>query len=284
VDSTFRDDRRSRVHGEYLEELSEFSLNDIRTLLEEEQIAKKFLGTIGRGKEANVYWIKDYSNRNIAVKLFRLHTTSHGLQSLHSKAKLSDTAMLGVVEGLCHREYLNLHYMYDAGVRVPKPREQLEFMYTMDFLGTKRGPDPLLLEVDLVKEGHEPIDVLDDIFEQMHLMFNEAEMVHGDFSEHNLVWHENEAWIIDVLQSQRYHPRYHTGERIRKRDALPILSKDVKNINKHFIKKYRIGYDYKEVMTNMVEDEVDDWIPDQAMGENYDLDSWVNMAKKKAYE
>lgn len=75
------------------------------------------------------------------------------------------------------------------------------------------------------------------------------------------------SYIIDVLQSQRYHPRYVTGEKIRKRDALKVLKKDINGILNHFKSRYRISYDPEVVFENMPDEKIEDWTPDHLMSE-----------------
>lgn len=273
VDSTHRDDRRGRTRGEYQERLTDLSTEEVKNLLLEEKIAKKYLGFIGQGKEANIYWIKDMKNRLVAIKMFRIHSTSHNFNAFHAKSKLSDTAKLGIASGLCQTEYMNLHHMFDAGMRVPRPLFKTGFIYGMEFLGDKKSASPLLLDVDLRKEGVDPLEVMDDILNQLDIMFNKAQMVHGDFSEHNIIWHYDMKkdsylpYIIDVLQSQRYHPKYATGGKIRKRDALKVLKKDINGILNHFKSRYRISYDPEVVFENIPDEKIDDWMPDQLMSE-----------------
>ena len=105
------------------------------------------------------------------------------------------------------------------------------------------------------------------------LLFNKAQMVHGDFSEHNIIWHYDMKkdsylpYIIDVLQSQRYHPRYATNDKIRKRDALKVLKKDINGILNHFKSRCRISYDPEVVFENMPDEVIEDWMPDHLMSE-----------------
>lgn len=52
-------------------------------------------------------------------------------------------------------------------------------------------------------------------------MFVEAKLVHGDFSEYNILYHENQLVVIDVSQAmETAHPM-----------ALEFLKRDIFNIN-----------------------------------------------------
>ena len=44
-----------------------------------------------------------------------------------------------------------------------KPILQKEFVFVMEFLGSKRGPSPLLRSIDFNILGLDPIDILDDL-------------------------------------------------------------------------------------------------------------------------
>ena len=57
-------------------------------------------------------------------------------------------------------------------------------------------------------------------------MFQKANLVHGDFSEYNALWHDNRVYVIDVSQSvESDHP-----------SALDFLRKDIANVNDFFKK------------------------------------------------
>jgi RIO kinase 1 len=258
--------------------LNELRINEVRSMLINDGIAKKVLGLIGEGKEANVYWIEDLEGNYLAAKMFRMYRTAHKAAFARHRAHTTDR--LGIAAGLCLREYQNLTYMYDGKVLVPKPVHRHEFFYLMEFLGDENGPSPLLSGVNLNELGIDPVSILDQLLDELDTMFNTAQMVHGDFSEHNIVWHDSKPWIIDVFQSQRYHPRYDTVARIKKNRALKVLKRDITNLIGYFTQRYRVGYNVDEVFSIMVEDPVEDWIPDTLMGENFDLNAYIRQEKK----
>lgn len=234
------------VDTDAMERLTDFSIDELENLLVEEGIANQIINLIGQGKEANVYWIEDLQRNYYALKMFRINTSVHKYNSLR------DTGKLAIATGLCKREYENLNLMYEGRVRVPAPIEREEFIFLMEFLGDESGASPLLRNVDLRAEGFDPIDILAEILEQVDIMFNQAKMVHGDFSEHNIVWHEEQPWIIDVFQSERWHPHYDTLVRIAKEKALPILKRDLAAILNDFKRKYRRTYDLETVYAAIV--------------------------------
>ncbi|MCY3414243.1 MAG: hypothetical protein INQ03_21540 [Candidatus Heimdallarchaeota archaeon] len=244
----------------YQEKFTDLTPSEIKQILTEEQIAKKFYGLIGAGKEANVYHIKDFKNRYLAVKMFRINTSSHSISTV------ADTAKLGVATGLCLREFENLADAYRGGVRTPKPIWHNGFFYAAEMVGGKY-PAPLLTKINLKEEGLDPVEVLDDALEQLDIIFNKAEMVHGDYLGNLLLDDDDQIQVIDFYQSRRWHPEYDTPERIKINRAMPMLKKDIEGLLNHFKSKYRVSYDPKIVFKNLPETKVQDAAPDQLMTE-----------------
>ena len=172
------------------------------------------------------------------------------------------------------------HRLYEKGVRVPVPYFRYGFLYGMEFRGGKYRASPLLKDVDLEELGFDPLEVLDEILDQMDMMFNGAQMVHGDLSEHNIIWHDELPYIIDVLQAKVWHPKYNTENKIKKRDSLKTLRRDIESILNHFKTKYRVSYDPAEVLERMPDEKIDDWIPDDLMQEDINLDARINAMEK----
>jgi len=108
----------------------------------------------------------------------------------------------------------------DAGIRVPEPIDFHENMLLMEYIGTAEQPAPAIRNVIVP----EPEEVYKEIIGFMKKMFRKAELVHGDLSEYNILWHEEKPWIIDCGQSLTAdHP-----------NAEEFLKRDIKNINRYF--------------------------------------------------
>ncbi len=61
----------------------------------------------------------------------------------------------------------------------------------------------------------------------MRRMYHQCRLVHGDFSEYNMLYYKGEVWVIDVSQAVEHdHPM-----------ALDFLRRDCANINDFFKKK-----------------------------------------------
>ena len=74
----------------------------------------------------------------------------------------------------------------------------------MEYAGTKVSASPKLREVQI----DEPELVFDDLLEFLAICWQKANLVHGDFSPYNILWHEGRALVIDVGQAViQTHPK-----------------------------------------------------------------------------
>ena len=77
------------------------------------------------------------------------------------------------------------------------PRANLRNVLVMDLVGHENSPAPRLKDVS--------VDNVQDIFEKLlnyiAVMWQYATLVHSDFSEFKVLWHEDTPWIIDGGQA-----------------------------------------------------------------------------------
>ena len=94
------------------------------------------------------------------------------------------------------------------------------------FAGTDDGwPAPRLHDVDISESRARQLywDLALDVRKIYHV----CQLVHGDLSEYNLLYHQGKAFVIDVSQSVEHdHP-----------NALEFLRKDINNLNEFFKRK-----------------------------------------------
>ena len=119
------------------------------------------------------------------------------------------------------RNYRRLH---GASIPCPKPILLKSHVLIMEFLGSNGWPSPRLKDAQL-KEKRMRQAYVQTILIMRH-MFQRCRLVHGDLSEYNLLWHDNQVYVIDVSQSvESDHP-----------SALDFLRKDASNVNDFFSK------------------------------------------------
>lgn len=110
-----------------------------------------------------------------------------------------------MVKVWAEKEMRNLKRIYGAGIPCPNPHLLKSHVLVMDFLGKDGWCAPRLKEVTLSTE--QLLDCYLTICIDVRRMYHECNLVHGDLSEYNLLWHNERAVIIDVSQSVEHaHP------------------------------------------------------------------------------
>lgn len=181
-------------------------------------------GAISTGKEANVYRGVDLEGNSVAVKIYRISTAETnwmreyivGDPRFQRVAKRSRS----LIPQWAMKEYKNLSRYHEAGIRVPKPLGIERNVLVMEFIGDEQGsPAPLLKNVEL----ESPVEVFNQLIEIIEQGYKEANLVHADLSEYNILWLD-EPVIIDVSQAVL---KGHTG-------AKRYLFRDIQNITQYF--------------------------------------------------
>lgn len=204
---------------------------------------------VSAGKEARVYWGKDFEKRDLAVKIYL--TTSAEFRRGLIKYLEADPRFAGRVpkstrklySTWARKEFSNYMRMFKVGVSVPRPIAVHENILVMEFIGENGKPAPLLREVDL------DVETLAEIFravmEDVRKSVLRARLVHGDLSEYNIMVWEGKHYIIDVSQAVTLdHP-----------NALDYLYRDIVNVVRFFSKQGvetpRPEEIFKEIVSNL---------------------------------
>ncbi|MEM2024719.1 MAG: serine protein kinase RIO [Desulfurococcaceae archaeon] len=197
----------------------------------------KINGVVSAGKESKVYLGVDKLGKRLAVKIY-LVSSAEFKKSIHKYIAgdprfegLKARDMRSLIVAWAQKEYRNLIKMCEAGVKVPQPVSCVNNVLVMEFLGEDRHRYPLLVEVfrDLTEEELNEIYRL--VVEELEKIVCRAGLVHGDFSEYNVVVKPGpDIAVIDVSQAVDVgHP-----------NALDFLARDVENIYRFFTKDAKI--------------------------------------------
>ncbi|KAK4166629.1 RIO1 family-domain-containing protein [Cladorrhinum sp. PSN259] len=198
-------------------------------------------GAISTGKEANVYGAvlePEDGSRPIqrAIKIYktailvfkdreRYVTGEHRFKKGANKSNNRD-----MVKQWAEKEFRNLKRLQAAGIPSPEPLMLKSHVLLMEFLGDKRGyAYPKLREANLSEEGTDnPWRTLYiQLLGLMRRLYQVCNLVHADLSEYNILYHDQQLYIIDVSQSVEHeHPR-----------ALEFLRMDIKNVGDFFRRK-----------------------------------------------
>lgn len=124
------------------------------------------------------------------------------------------------------KEIRNLLRIKNAGVRCPAPHLLRSHVLIMEHIGAEDGWSAPKLK-DIYLSEAETTNLYRECLLIMWKMYHKARLVHADFSEYNILYHNDHLVVIDVSQSVEHdHP-----------NALLFLRKDCFNITKFFKKR-----------------------------------------------
>ena len=206
--------------------VSEDVFDDVTLLALYKLVHKKWLsvigGSISTGKEANVFY-GEREGVSVAIKIYRIRTANFTTMSSYitgdrrfSRVKKSRKEL---VFAWTRKEFSNLVRAQDAGIPVPEPLVWDRNILIMSYLGENEIPYPQLKNADF----EDAAGIYATLMKYIDLLYNKAELVHGDLSEFNILYGEK-PYLIDMGQSvTRDHPR-----------AYQFLMRDIRNINRFF--------------------------------------------------
>ena len=188
-------------------------------------IIRELYGVISTGKEANVYRGVSPEGNSIAVKIYRVTTAEweYMIEYIEGDPRFRQVRRRArsLIPLWALKEFKNLLRYHEAGVRVPRPVAIERNVVVMDFVGdVAQGiPAPLLKDVLL----NNPADVFDEIIGMIEIGVRNANLVHADLSEYNILWHDA-PFFIDVSQAVlTEHPR-----------SREYLFRDIQNVTNYF--------------------------------------------------
>jgi RIO kinase 1 len=162
-----------------------------------------FGGPISTGKEANIYTALA-GDSEVAVKVYRINASD--FKDMRSYLE-GDPRFEGigsnkkaVVLAWVRKEFGNLERAMQAGVRVPEPIAVERNVLVMEYIGTEDGRAKRLSEVDI----ENPETAYDVVSEYMRRLYD-AGIVHGDFSEYNVVFQDGKLYVLDLGQAVTVH-------------------------------------------------------------------------------
>lgn len=215
--------RESRnVVGYYLNSLG-YDVLAIHALVQQDEI-DRFGPLLGVGKEADVYRCLSPGGEELALKFHRLGRTSfRRIRQLRGYlGRRGHMSWLYASRLSAEREYEGLQRVQPLDIAIPRPVGQNRHAVLM---GLFRG--------DEIRHFHDipdPKGVYDRILAMVAQVYHQADMVHGDLGEYNILLDEAyQPVIIDWPQwVAADHP--HAGE---------LLHRDVTNVILFFKRRFR---------------------------------------------
>ncbi|XP_062545460.1 serine/threonine-protein kinase RIO3 [Armigeres subalbatus] len=215
------------------------------------QLLESIDGIISTGKEAVILHAEtDPMNPNleegkshpkeVAIKIFSTTLNEFKQRDRYIKddfrfsGRFSKQNAKVVINMWAEKELHNLNRMKKHGIRCPEIVALKKNILVMSFIGENMIPAPKLKEAILSEA--QLICAYEEMVEIMYKLYNEARLVHADMSEYNILWFDEQCWIIDVAQSvEPGHP-----------GALEFLMRDCDNISAFFTKRGVSGVKSKE--------------------------------------
>ncbi|MFQ6122992.1 MAG: serine protein kinase RIO [Candidatus Heimdallarchaeota archaeon] len=207
------------------------SVLDTRTLVVLEYLLRKgfidptiILSIISTGKEANIYYTLTTWKKEVAVKIYRMVASDFKRREQYlvgdPRFRTIRKTTHDLVYTWAQKEFKNLQRAYAVGVRVPKPEIVRKNVLVIEFIGKNRVPARLIRDVKL----RNPKKTFQRILEHVRTLYKEANLVHADLSEYNILIWEDEPILIDFAQAVLIaHPL-----------SSMFLQRDLENISNYF--------------------------------------------------
>lgn len=203
-------------------------------------------GAVASGKESKLYLALSPREELVAVKIYL--TTSSEFRKGILKYIEGDVRFKGVkrdtkslIYAWAQKEFKNLKRAVSAGVRVPRPIAVYRNILVMEFVGSEKGPAPLLKDAEVRDYGK----LLKVVASYIHRLYRRAGLVHGDLSEYNIMVVEEEPVLFDFGQAVlTSHPL-----------AEELLKHDISNIL-HYFERRRVvkkGWSLEKAYSLVVE-------------------------------
>ncbi|GAG53725.1 unnamed protein product [marine sediment metagenome] len=184
-------------------------------------------GIISAGKEANVYLAYGKNNEEYTLKIYKIDTnTSRWMRNYiigDPRFKRIPKNVSKIIYLWASKEFKNLKRAYKVGLSVPEPIYVKNNVLIMEYIGFESIPAPKLKEIKTPKD---PINLLNEVLNFMKDLYQKANLVHGDLSEFNILYHNQKPVVIDISQAVTiHHPK-----------AEVYLVRDITNIFNYFEK------------------------------------------------
>jgi len=188
---------------------------------------KRIEGIISAGKEANVYLAYDLDNKAVAVKIYKIDSnTSRWMKNYiigDPRFQKIPRNISKIIFLWASKEFKNLKRAFNAGLRVPEPIYVKNNILIMEYIGFESIPAPKLKDI---KNPKDPIELMNEILNFIKKLYQKANLVHGDLSEFNILYHNQKPIVIDISQAVTIqHPKSEV-----------YLVRDIKNIYNYFRK------------------------------------------------
>jgi len=201
---------------------------------------------ISTGKEGNVFRAVTSDGDLLAVKIYRI--TNAGFKDLADyvlgdpRFRNAPKRFPGILYVWAKKELANLEKFQKIGIRVPHPITLNKNVLVMEYIGTEETPARQLKDCEM----EAPKEMAEWMLDVIRTAYGKGRIVHGDFSEYNVLVTDEGPVVIDVAQAVLLeHWR-----------AQELLERDVSNVSRYF-KKFGVKIDVKQELKRIRSGEFD---------------------------
>jgi RIO kinase 1 len=187
---------------------------------------------IKTGKEGDVYHAFR-KEKHLAIKIFRITNANFNKISQYITRDFRFKNIRGnkrkVILMWSQKEFRNLQILHKSNVNVPYAYKQLQNAIIMDYI------DGTMLKDANIED---PVELYEQVKEQLYIMLHSSRLIHADLSEYNLMLSSDGIiYIIDVGQAMRFKSELDFYE------YEDLFTRDVESISRFFNKKFNLGID-----------------------------------------
>lgn len=193
--------------------------------LKRRKIIEDLYWVVSTGKEADVFYAKSPKGDDLAVKIYRIHTSKFRKIDIYVLGDRRFGRARSTIKSKwnwARREFKNLMLAWKNNIHVPKPITVHRNIVVMEFIGDEGSPAPLLKDVEYIEN---PERVFQQLLNDIDALYNKAKIVHSDLSPFNILYHNDICYIIDMAQGVNIHHQF----------ALRFLYRDIFYIVNFFL-------------------------------------------------
>jgi len=200
-------------------------------------IIKYILTKIGEGKESVIYSAISPSNEYLILKFHRYYAAefekikkslAFSAIKLRGEELRIEDYKIDIPKAKAQVEFYTMKKLWEKGFKVPKPIDLDRHVVSMEMIYDFPGiPSKLLKDVIL----EDPKMMKEEIVNEYLNIVEKGQIVHGDFSEFNVMVKQNGNFFI-IDWPQAVPTTYELAEELKK--------KDLENILNFFKKKYNV--------------------------------------------
>lgn len=194
---------------------------------------------IKTGKEGDVYLAKK-GDEYRAIKIFRITSANFKKISQYIVRDFRFKSIKGntrkVIMAWTQKEFRNLLLAHKSNISVPFPFKQQANVIVMEYID-----GPMLKDYPL----ENPQEFFDILLEQLYLLRHNANLVHGDLSEYNILVKDDFPYIIDIGQGMSVKNEADFN------DYYDLYQRDIENIVNYFNKRYKLELDKENVFKKL---------------------------------